>query len=289
MISARSSALAVAAALALCAESRAAEVVAVLGSELGPYREAYESLRTAYGSDIEILPLGVKPPRSAKVVVALGGKAALQPYSERVALIYGLAPGLEITPETHDGPIAKIKMEPAAGALIKKLRELQPGLRKLGVVWSSENRTSEIRQLAETSAASGVTVVVERISGSGELPAALRRLKGAVGALWLPPDPLVINARNFETIKQFAYENDVPFYVPTSGLVEKGAPAAVAVSPRETGRAAAAAARAALGGSALPAEIFIDRVEVFINASAAAECGLAIPESAAKAAAKVHP
>ena len=281
--------LAAAILIAVAGTARAGETVVVLGSDLAPYREAYEAFKVAFGAPVELLPMGARLPKDVKVVVAFGGKAALQRYSDRTTLIYGLAPGLEVTAETHDGSNTMIRMEPEAGALLQKLTEVQPGLKRLGVIWSSEGHGSAMERLAEAIRKRGLKPVVERISGADEMPSALRRLKGKVDALWLPPDPLVINARNFEMIKSYAYGNDVPFYAPVEGLAEKGAAAAVSVSNAEMGRAAATAARDALAGELLPAEIFVSHVRLAVNLSAARECELTVPPSVLKAADKVSP
>ena len=274
--------------LVVAAPARAQDVVVVLGSDLAPYREAYEGFVTAFGEPVELLTLGGKPPKGARVVVAFGGKAALQRYPTGVTLVYGLAPGVRAEREPGEARAVKIPMEPAPAALLGRLGALQPGLKRLAVLWASKGGEESVARLVQDGSARGVEVLSERLESADDLPAALRRLRGKADALWLPPDPLLINARNFDIIKRYAYDNDVPFYVPTEALAEKGAAAAVSVGYSDAGRAAAAAARAVLTGKPPTEDVFAG-ARVSVNRSAAAECGLVLPAVALKGVDKVYP
>ncbi len=274
---------------AVAGAARATETVAVLSSGLSSYQEGYAAFKSTLGSPVELLPLGARLPKDAKVVVAFGGKAALQKYPDAVTLIYAFAPSIEVRADTHDGPTTRIWMMPELPLLLQKLTEVQPGLKRLGVIWSSEGQEPIMERLPAAGHAQGLAIVIVRISGDDELPDALRRLKGRIDALWLPADPLVVNATNFELIKHYSYDNDIPFYAPIEGLAEKGAVATVSVAPAELGRAAAAAARDALGGKAPPAAIFPPLARLAVNLSAARECELSVPPGVVKAADKVFP
>jgi hypothetical protein len=274
---------------ALSGAARAQEVVAVLASDQRAYRETYENFQAAFGKAVPLLAMGEEISDEAKVVLAFGGKAAVQRYPRRVTLIYAIAPGLFVDRKTHDGPSIKIMMEPAAGVLLGNLKAIQPGLKRLAVLWSSASRAASAAHLVKMGAARGVAVTAERLKNADELPSRLRELKGKTDALWLPPDPLLINAGNFDIIKHFSYDNDIPFYAPTDGLAAQGATAAVSVSYEEIGRMMAAAAKGALGGSASPNELYSDRVRVCVNRAAAAEAELPIPPETLKSADKVFP
>lgn len=274
---------------ALSGAARAQEVVAVLGSDLRPYRETFASVQAALGRDIPVLPMGAEVPGSVKVVLAFGAKAATQPYPGRVTLIYAIAPGLIVSPKTHPGASIKIMMEPEPGTLLGRLHVIQPRLKRLAVLWTSPGRAATAERLVQMGAARGVVVFAERLEDVGSLPGRLRAFEGKVDAIWLPPDPLLINAGNFEIIKNFSYGNDVPFYAPTEGLAEQGATAAVSVTCDEMGRSMASAAKAALEGAAFSVELHAGKVRVSINRAAAAEAGLDVPAEALRTADKVFP
>lgn len=275
----------------LAGAASAQEIVAVLGSDMRPYRETFASCQAAFGRAVPVLPLGAEIPDSAKVVLAFGAKAAIEPYPGRVTLIYAIAPGLLVTRKTHPGPSVKIKMEPEAGALLGRLREIQPGLKRLAVLWTrtSAVRAADAERLVRMGAARGVAVSSERLDDAGDLPDRLRALEGRIDAIWLPPDPLLISAGNFDILKHYSYDNDVPLYAPTAGLAEQGATAGVSVTYEEMGRTMAAAAKAALSGAALTADLHSEKVHVSINRVAAAEADLEIPAEALRFADKVFP
>lgn len=269
--------------------ARAQEVVAVIGAEQRPYRETYEGFQAAFGKAVPVLPLGEDIPAETKVVLAIGGKAALQRYPGRVALIYAIAPGVQIGRKTHDGTSIKVKMEPEPDALLSALTAIQPKLKRLAVLWVSASQGTSAERLVKEGGTRGVAVSSEKLDDGDALPGKLRDLKGRVDAIWLQPDPLLINARNFDTIKHFSYDNGVPFYVPTEGLVEQGATAGVSVSFAEMGRTMAAAAKAVLAGAAPSGEMHSGKTRVAVNRSAAAEAELVVPDETLKAADKVYP
>lgn len=281
-------ALAAAAGL-LATASAAQDVVAVLGADLRPYHEAYERFQEKLGRPVPVLPAGAAIPGSVKVVVAFGGKAAVQSYPERVALVYGVAPGLEVGPETHDGVTVQIPMQPAASVLLENLRAVQPKLKRLAVLWASDAFEADVAELGKAGEAAGIEIVSERVDGAGALPSALRRLGGRADAVWLTADPLLINAENFETVRQFSRANAIPFYAPTEGLAEHGAVASVSVSYADIGRAAAAVVARLLAGETPPAKVRVGGASLAVNLAAAKDIGVAVPDETVRRAAKVFP
>src|SRR5688572_19164389 len=101
-----------------CGAVRAQEVVAVLGSEQRAQREAFEGFQAAFGKTVPVLALGEPIPAEAKVVLAFGGKAAVQRYPRRATVVYAIAPGLLLDRKTHAGPAVKIMMDPEAAVLL---------------------------------------------------------------------------------------------------------------------------------------------------------------------------
>lgn len=273
----------------LAGAARAQEVVAVLGGDLTPYREAYAGFQEAFGARAPLLPLGAPIPKETKVVVTFGGKAAVQRYPGRVTLIYGIAPGLLVGTETHDGVSLKIRTEVEAENLLKGLVEIQPGLKRLAVLWLSDSFSTLAEKMVKAGASGSVRVLSEKVESGDELPAKLRGLKGKADAIWMPLDPVLLNQQNFETILQYSYDNNIPFYAPTEGLVEHGATAAVVVSYKDIGRAAAAQAKKALSGAELPPDVYVPRVEMSVNLSAAKKTGISIPSEILKKAVRVFP
>ncbi len=89
----------------------------------------------------------------------------------------------------------------------------------------------------------------------------MRSLTPKPDALWLAPDPGLITPASFQTIKQFSWDNAIPFYAPTAGLAAAGAAAAVSISSPGLGHRRAELSRQALSGSHLPGVAYSEKTE----------------------------
>ncbi|MFI5361022.1 MAG: ABC transporter substrate binding protein [Elusimicrobiota bacterium] len=260
----------------------AQEIVAVLSAAPGPYEAAYDSFQKSFGSAVpafrlpkERIELGPK----TRVVVAFGGEAAVQAYPKNVTVIACLAPGLsESSP--HAGPFVFVAMKPPAPVLLMQMKRLQPRLKRLTVLWNAAYTGSYLNDLRSAAAAQGIEIDAVRIADPGGVPDALRGLAPKPDALWLAPDPELINPVSFQTIKQFSWDNGIPFYAPTAGLTAAGAAAAVSITPQEIGREDADLSRQALTGKALPDFAVSNTAELTVNPESAAKAGLKLTPEA---------
>lgn len=265
---------------------RAQDLVAVLSSDSVYYREAFEGFFEALGRAVPAFTLPEEPRVGrARVVAAFGSRATLQAYPAGTVVVHSLALGVQ--PPAGGRTVAVWAM-PAPEAVLEGMRRVQPGLRRLGVYWSSPGMRPYLERLRRAARAAGVRLVIERLGGPDGLPDALRRSAGRVDALWVPSDPLLLDARSFETLCGFSSGNRVPFYVSAHGLAEKGAAASFSVGFREVGRLQAAAARQALEGGA-PEAVYPPVAETTVNLTAARAAGLEVPEEALRSARKVVP
>lgn len=264
------------------------QVAAIFSSETGPYQEALAGLKQGFQTSIPTFFLSKgepKLPDSTRVILVFGSKAALRSYPDGVILIFAMAPGAEARMENS----TEIRMEPAATTLLSNLRKIQPALKRLGVLWSFAGFKEHVAELNGAVGGRGVMIVAERVKRSSELPDHLRSLYGKVDALWVPPDPLLLNATSLPVLVEFSRANKVPLYVPTGGLVEQGATAAVGTSFQQIGIAAGVAARNALKNPQSQGRLHAERVELVIGKTAAAQVGLQLSEEALAAADKVLP
>lgn len=251
-------------------------------SDLGAYKQALEGFRAAFQGEAAVVGKGGVVPSGARVIVALGSKAAVRGYPPDTVLIYAMAPGLNVTSARHGGPVVRVYTVPRPAALLARLREVQPSLRSVAVLWGAPGFDSYLRELVQAAGPLGVTVLSESMGGPEDLPGRLRALRGKADALWLPPDPLLVNAQSLETLRSFSWANDLPYYGSFPGVLEYGAVAMVAVDYRSIGQAAAAAARQALDGE-LRNRVYAEPVELSVSGRAAGETGLAVPAEVLKA------
>ena len=260
--------------LAPCAPvARAGEkIVVVMSSRLGPYQEALSGVQAELGKDVPVINLsdGVPQlPNESRVVLAIGGKAAIHPYPDGTQIIYCLAPGLELSRKTR--LTTRVEVSPTLLSMVRRFKEIQPSLKRLGVLWMSDSMREYLDEADAIRSTLGVEIISAHLSGTNDLPDTLRRIQGNVDALWLPPDPPLISASSLSTIKGFSWSNHVPFYVPSDGLTSNGALASVSSSFQDMGRSAAKAAKSSLEGHFSNATIFPDITKTTINLGAAKE------------------
>jgi ABC-type uncharacterized transport system substrate-binding protein len=273
--------------LFLSSFARADEVVVVLSSNLRPYQETLAGLQASLGRPVSIIDGSIGNPVipfGTRVIVAIGGKAALQNYPSEIPFVYCLSPGILLPANDRKAPVSKIYMTPPAHVVMDQILQLQPQLGSLGILGLSESR-DEFNEIMEQSGASrGVKVYIEKMTKPDELPDRLRELQSRVKAIWIPPDPRLITAQNFKLIKEFCLSKHIAFYVPTVELVEQGATASVASSFDDIGRAAGDKAKELLSGNNKGGKVYPEVPRVAINQRAAAEIGLKLsPEQLQKA------
>jgi hypothetical protein len=261
----------------------AQQVVAVLSSELTPYEEAFQGLQESQADTVARICLTDGDPqigRETRVVVAFGGQAAARTYPDRVTAVICLAPGIQVDIDNHRSRQIEIPMLPAPAAVLANLRKIQPQLKRLAVLSMAEVNATDLRHQHQAATDAGIELQAVRLERQDSLPDYLRGLLDQqVDALWLPPDPLLINARNMLVLKEFCWSNDIPFYVPSASLVQQGAVGSVAISFRDIGRTAGEVVRQLLAGQHPPRRVYPQRAQVVVNRTAAARSGLELPQS----------
>jgi hypothetical protein len=268
------------------------DVVAVLSADLAPYREALGGLQEVLNRPVPLIPMTEGNPRlslETRVVIAFGGKAAQREYPDRVVLIYGMAPGTTLGLKDRKGLSIEVNILPRAETVLVRLKEIHPGLKRLAVLWSSKSVEDYLQEVRKASASIGIEILSERLDGPADLPNRLRSLFGKSDALWLLPDPVLVNAQNVSILKEYSWSNRIPFYAPTAGFVKQGATASVSSSFREIGRIAGMTAKRGLSGDWTQGMVYPETAEVTINLEAAIHAGLQISKEVLQKADKVLP
>ncbi len=256
--------------------ARDERVIAVLTRAESVYMEAFSAFQAAYGSEIRYYDLSKGAPalpKEARTIVTFGGKAASFRYPGGTKVIYAMAPGLRL-PGTRSPGAVKISMVPPVARVLKRLKEIQPGLMTLAIFWTAERYAPLIEEAGLRGRELGVSISAVKIKTPGDLPAAIRAENGRMDAIWLPPDPLLLTPSTLRIFTSFAWGNAVPLYGSTRGMTREGAAASVGVSFKVIGMAAAEAARKAEAGEPLPDIIYPESEDLTLNASSARRCGL---------------
>lgn len=256
--------------------------VAVLSLDSGAYLEAFSAFQAAYGGEVAHYDISSREPKidkDVKLLVTFGGKAAKYPYPGGINTIYCLAPGLSVKAPEGEAKSVKIALIPAFPVTLARIKQIQPGLKRLRILWSASGYSPYEQGVKDDGARQGVQVTTFRLEGPDSLPGALRSALGAADAIWLPPDPLIVTRENLLILREFSWDNNIPFYGSTKSMTREGALASFGTSFAEIGKAAARAAAALDEGGSPPETIFPDKTEITLNAAAARKFGIEFPRS----------
>jgi hypothetical protein len=265
-------------------------VIVVLSSNGGPYKEALEGFQEAWGQPVTSYALSEGVPHipgNTRIVVAIGGKAAVYPFLPAVPLVYCLAPGVSL--DSRPGDTVEVRNSPEGHVVMLQLKSLQPSLRRLGILWASPQMGDYVKDAEKNDSATGVKVLSVRLETVDELPGRLRELIGKVDALWIPPDPLLVTPEAFATLKGFSNPNGIPFYASGVGLIGYGPVAAIYSSFHEVGRLAADAARKTLEGSEGSRIVYPQKARFAVDLTAIKETRASVDQNSIGRADKVVP
>jgi hypothetical protein len=258
-------------------DAAAGGTVAVLSATGGAYMEAFSAFQAAYGSEVPYFAVSNgKPfiPPGTTTVVAFGGKAANYPYPPGISIVYCMAPGLFLKAPPAEGRSTRISLIPVFDTLFFRIREIQPGIRRLRVFWMTPSFAPLTERAKTEGARRGIEVTSVRVASLEDMPTLLRQTLDAADAFWVPPDPLLATPENLIIMREFSWGNAMPFYGSTKGMTREGAAASVGVSFKGMGASAAGAALRLARGEKLPEVVFPENSELTLNSSAAKKCRL---------------
>lgn len=267
-------------------------IAAVLSMEGGAYTEAFSAFQAAYGGKVDRYDLSNRKPgvdKDTRLVVTFGGKAAAYPYPEGSRLVYCLAPNFFAQAPAREAKSVKVSLTPDFPVIFSTLKRIQPGLKRLHILWTIPDASLYAQAARTEGRRHNIQVTAYTLEGADSLPGALRNMLGAADAIWLPPDPLITNLQNLTTLREFSWNNGIPFYGSTRSMTREGALASVGASFAEMGKAAARAARSLDNWDSLPGTIFPEKAEITLNPAAAKKLGIAFPQSILEEAGYVLP
>lgn len=212
------------------------KILAILSSDLKPYSEAFQGFQSEMEVPVPSIILNSSDPpnlNNSEIIVAFGGKAISTPIPKGKKIIGCLAPGFLFD---FDPNKIIVVTSPSPEVLVQRILDITPNIKRLGVLWNSEAFKDDVDEVNRIGKNYGLNIVSTRNESIEQLPSQLRSLINNIDALWIPPDPKLITAETFLALKDFSTSSKIPLYVPTSGLVEKGAFASISPSFKEIGK-----------------------------------------------------
>jgi ABC-type uncharacterized transport system substrate-binding protein len=166
------------------------------------------------------------------VIFTVGGEAAKQATSS-IPIVGALMPdpiehGLVASLARPGGNVTGLSLlaSDLAGKRLEVLREVLPGLHRLGVLAQVGTNVVELSEVRTSAKVLGLDVVQLDIRRADDIPSAFDALKGRVEALYVPANPLANTNR--VRINNLALDARMPTvhgfrqYVETGGLISYG-------------------------------------------------------------------
>ena len=233
--------------------SRAGEIVVVApASPTSPYAEALQGVCDALGSCPKVLNTGedVEIPADARVVIALGGRAARLDYPAGTVLVTALSPGYEARARSGEGKVVRVRLTLAPDAFARRLLALKPECKSVSLLWSEPASGRFAEAVRAAGAPLGLTVTPVKVVDPDAVPALLRRLP-RTDALSLSPDSALVTPTTFDAVCEYARSAGLSFFAPAPALAARCGLAGLAPDFRSAGLRAGSAAREALAGAPL--------------------------------------
>jgi putative ABC transport system substrate-binding protein len=179
-------------------------------------------------------------------------------------------PGPRITGMTDMSPVDR---------QLALIVELQPGLKKLGVIYNADesNSVSLVRIMKQQCAKHGIVVVEQTVADTDGVGAAAQRLVGRCDAVYVPGDNTVVSV--IESVTRLCAANRLPVYAADVDSVPRGAVVALAIDYYKMGRQTAHMAARIFKGkapSSMPVESLRD-LRIHVNVKAAELMGIELP------------
>ncbi len=166
------------------------------------------------------------------------------------------------------------------------IHQIQPGLKKLGVMYNAGevNSIATVTRLKEAAGKRNITIVDAPVASSANAAKVAESLVGKVDAIYVPTDNTVVSA--IEVVIEVCEKNRLPLYSADIDSVKKGVVAALGFDYFRHGKQTARMAQKILTGTkteTLPVEFQTD-LFLAVNPKAAEKMGLVIDKAFLKSA-----
>ncbi|RME22477.1 MAG: hypothetical protein D6806_12925 [Deltaproteobacteria bacterium] len=214
--------------------------------------------------------------KSPKAILALGFASVVRLKSRisDIPIVFGMVPNAR-QKRLAGGNVTGVDMEVSPYAQLEAFRKLMPGLKKIGLIYSSKYTGRFARDAQKAASSLGLTLVAEKVADRKEVPAAFEKVISSSDAFWLIRDSIVMSRQLFEKALMMQFERRIPLLVQSPLLVKRQATCSYAATYRAQGEMAAQIVNRILGGQP-PSEIPIQqaRAKLTVNLNSASKAGI---------------
>lgn len=291
-------------AAAFAATAASAADVAVLKSADSPaWRATLDALRrSAAGHNVTEFDLRGDRAEAERVVAALKGKpgilVAMGPLAAQAAREGAPDSPLVFCMVQDPARLNLVGIPNVTGVAfsipiknqLAAFRLVNPRGVKVGVVYSDANVGRLVDDAQKAAAVVRLNLVARAVASEKDVPEALRSLlkgDGAVDALWIPPDPVLLGDESRRYLLAETLKAGKPVYSFSSTLVTEGALVSNGPDLASIGDQAGELVNRIAAGERGKIEMLVPRAELVVNKKMADKLKIEIPADALRAANKV--
>ncbi|HUD72410.1 MAG TPA: ABC transporter substrate binding protein [Dongiaceae bacterium] len=267
------------------------EAVLLLSKDPFPYEALAEAFSEGLGVPTRRIDLDQEPDPAE----AVRRVAAEKP---NVILSAGLLAGRLVRSEVHDIPSILtliddprrydlitpnncfLSTNPDAKAVIERVADLLPAVRRIGLIYDAEKSELVARDLADAARARGLAVELRPCYVPSQVGRMLEQMNGTIDALVVPYDRLSVTPGALDAMIGWAHRQRMPLVAPQADWVEGGALLSFGVPPARLGEQARAMARRLLDQTEHPADLGLQVAAhpiLAVNRATASDLGLTLP------------
>lgn len=234
------------------------------------------------GKEVYERALAQKP----SLVLAIGPMAAnlakeLLPHD--VPVIFCMVPNLEQYPDLKGPNITGVALEQSMRDQLSTLKTVAPKTQTVGVVFNPRHTGKKIAEARRAASSLGLKLVTVEAANPGDVGRAVSGLADRIDALWMVPDPTVLNLAAFQALLDFSMQKKIPFFSINYKFVEKGALISMGIDYARIGQQAGRLANRIIKDKTKPGSVAVQNPEgldIAINLTTArtigVECDLAL-------------
>ncbi len=237
----------------------AAEVVALMRYDVGPYHRVLEGFQKGCNCTVEklIVPPKEDPALWQKIrgshpsmILAVGEAAFTRAvkYAGDIPVVHTFVSyPWQIIPENKTNIMGVPLLVPPEVTLARFLK-ISPWSKRIGLVYDPEESTRMVNEIRIAAGKLGMELVALELKDPREAPDLFWSLAGKVDAYWMLPDPTVFSPASVEILVDFSKENRIPIITFNDSFVLKGALMALSTQDFEMGLQAGKMANKLLAG-----------------------------------------
>lgn len=212
---------------------------------------------------------------------------AAAPVAEDIPVVFAavsdpIGANLTTTLEKPDKNITGTSDEIQVEMILEKALEVNPNLKKLGVIYNKgeANSVTNINKAKSFADKHNIEIVEATITTVNEVQTAIQVLNTKCDAVFAPNDNTVASAMNI--VGSACAKAKIPLYVGADSMVNDGGFLSVGINYEELGKETANMVDQVLKGERvenIPVKVFKDNLNIYVNESVLNDLGIVLPES----------